>query len=114
MSDSDNVRSEKRREIMVVVLAPAVIIALTLASWVLARWHIGPVFLNASLALAAVLIGGTPRFIAGFKDICRCRITVNVFVLVALAATVAIRVQVGSGHRHHHVGGRISGELHPG
>jgi heavy metal translocating P-type ATPase len=90
MSDSDNVRSEKRREIMVLVLAPAVIIALTLASWVLARWHIGPVFLNASLALAAVLIGGTPRFIAGFKDICRCRITVNVFVLVALAATVAI------------------------
>jgi len=90
MSDSDNVRSEKRREIMVLVLAPAVIIALTLASWVLARWHIGPVFLNASLALAAVLIGGTPRLIAGFKDICRCRITVNVFVLVALAATVAI------------------------
>ncbi len=47
-------------------------------------------YLNASLALAAVLLGGTPRFIAGFKDIVRRRITVNVFVLVALAATVAI------------------------
>ena len=90
MSDSDGVPSEKRREIMVLALAPAVIIALTLASWVLAHWHIGPVFLNASLALAAVLLGGTPRFIAGFKDIFHRRITVNVFVLVALAATVAI------------------------
>jgi len=90
MSDSDSVRSEKRREIMVLALAPALIIALTLASWVLAHWHIGPVYVNASLALAAVLLGGTPRFISGFKDIFRRRITVNVFVLVALAATVAI------------------------
>ena len=88
MSDSD--RSERFREILVLALAPAVILALTLASWVLALWHIGPVYLNASLALAAVLIGGTPRFIAGFKDIFHRRITVNVFVLVALAATVAI------------------------
>jgi len=90
MSDSDNVRSEKRREILVLVLAPALILALILASWVLAHWHVGPVYLNAFLALAAVLLGGTPRFIAGFKDIFRRRITVNVFVLVALAATVAI------------------------
>ena len=89
-SDTDSVRSEKHREILVLALAPALIIALTLASWVLAHWHIGPVYLNAVLALAAVLLGGTPRFIAGFKDIFRRRITVNVFVLVALAATVAI------------------------
>jgi len=90
MSDSNSVRSEKRREILVLAFAPAVIIALTLSSWVLAHWHIGPVYLNAFLALAAVLLGGTPRFIAGFKDIFCRRITVNVFVLVALAATVAI------------------------
>jgi heavy metal translocating P-type ATPase len=90
MSDYDSVRSVKRREIVVLVLAPALIMALSLASWVLAHWQIGPVFLNAALALAAVLLGGTPRFIAGFKDIFRRRITVNVFVLVALAATVAI------------------------
>ncbi len=90
MSDSDGVRSEKLREIAVLALAPVLIIALTVVSWVLARWHIGPLYLNASLALAAVLLGGTPRFIAGFKDIIHRRITVNVFVLVALAATVAI------------------------
>ena len=90
MSDSDQVRSEKRREILVLALAPALIIALTLLSWVLARWHVGPVYLSAALALAAIFLGGTPRFVAGFKDIVRRRITVNVFVLVALAATVAI------------------------
>ena len=90
MSGSDSVRSEKRREIVVLALAPALIVVLTVASWVLARRHIGPVYLNVALALAAVLLGGTPRFISGFKDIFRRRITVNVFVLVALAATVAI------------------------
>lgn len=90
MSDPDNARADKCREILVLALAPALILALILASWGLALWHIGPVYLNASLALAAVLLGGTPRFVAGFKDIFRRRITVNVFVLVALAATVAI------------------------
>ncbi len=89
MSDSVS-HSEMRREVVVLALAPALITALTLASWGLAHWHIGPVLLNASLALAAVLLGGTPRFVAGFKDIFRRRITVNVFVLVALAATVAV------------------------
>jgi len=90
MSDSDGVRSERHREILVLALAPALILALILASWVLAHWHIGPVYLNAALALAAVLLGGTPRFIAGFKDVFRGRITVNVFVTVALAATIAV------------------------
>ena len=70
--------------------APSLILAMILASWGLAQWHIGPVYLNAFLALAAVLLGGTPRFIAGFKDVSRKRITVNVFVTVALAATIAI------------------------
>lgn len=90
MTDADSDRSARFREMLVLALAPVVILALTLASWVLAHWHIGPVYLNASLALVAVFIGGTPRFIAGFKDIFHVRITVNVFVLVALAATVAI------------------------
>ena len=71
-------------------LAPALILILILASWGLAHWHVGPVFLNVFLALAAVLLGGTPRFIAGFKDVFRGRITVNVFVTVALAATIAV------------------------
>jgi heavy metal translocating P-type ATPase len=90
MSDSDGIRSEKGREILVLALAPALILALIFVSWALAHWRIGPVYLNAALALAAVFLGGTPRFIAGFKDISRGRITVNVFVTVALAATIAI------------------------
>ncbi|MEI7435512.1 MAG: cation-translocating P-type ATPase [bacterium] len=36
------------------------------------------------------MLGGTPRFITGFKDAFRGRITVNVFVTVALAATIAV------------------------
>jgi heavy metal translocating P-type ATPase len=63
---------------------------LILISWGLAHWHIGPGYLHAFVALAAVLLGGTPRFITGFKDVSRRRITVNVFVTVALAATMAI------------------------
>ncbi|MEI6971490.1 MAG: cation-translocating P-type ATPase [bacterium] len=90
MSDSESVRSERWSEIVVLTLAPALILALILMSWGLAHWHIGPVYVNASLALAAVLLGGTPRFIAGFKDVFRRRITVNVFVTVALAATIAV------------------------
>jgi Cd2+/Zn2+-exporting ATPase len=90
MADSCSDHSERGREILVLVLAPALILVLILISWLLAHWHIGPVFLNACVALVAVLLGGTPRFIAGFKDVARRRITVNVFVTVALAATVAI------------------------
>ena len=90
MSDPDGARSERCREILVLALAPALILILILASWGLAHWHVGPVFLNVFLALAAVLLGGTPRFIAGFKDVFRGRITVNVFVTVALAATIAV------------------------
>ncbi len=89
MSESGSERDEKCRELLVLGLAPALILGLILASWVLARWHVGPVYVNASLALTAVLLGGTLRFIAGFKDVSRGRITVNVFVTVALAATVA-------------------------
>lgn len=90
MPDSNNDPSGRYREILVLVFAPALILALILLSWGLAQWHVGPVYLNASLALAAVLLGGTPRFIAGFKDAFSGRITVNVFVTVAIAATIAI------------------------
>jgi heavy metal translocating P-type ATPase len=79
-----------RREILVLAFAPALILALILVSWGLAHWHIGPGALSACVALAAVLLGGTPRFMAGFKDVTRRRITVNVFVTLALAATIAI------------------------
>ena len=90
MSDSENDRSVRGREVLVLVLAPALILFLILISWGLAHWHIGPFYLHAFVALVAVLLGGTPRFITGFKDVSRRRITVNVFVTVALAATIAV------------------------
>ena len=90
VSDPDSVRSERRREILVLALAPALILALIMASWGLAYWHIGPVYLNAAFALAGVLLGGVPRFIAGVKDAVHGRITVNVFVTAALAVTIAV------------------------
>jgi len=90
MSDAESDRDEKCHEMLVLGLAPALILALILMSWALAHWRIGSVYLNAALALVAVFLGGTPRFIAGFKDVFCGRITVNVFVTVALAATIAI------------------------
>ena len=89
-SEPDNVRAERRREVLVLALAPAMILALILTSWGLAHWHIGPWYLNAAVALAGMLLGGVPRFITGFKDAFRGKITVNVFVTVALAVTVAV------------------------
>ncbi len=71
-------------------LVPAIVGLLILLSWALAYWHIGPTFLNAGLAVLAVLFGGYLRFVAGFKDILRRRITVSVFVSVALIATMAV------------------------
>lgn len=89
MSDTDAARSERYREILVLSLVPALVLALTLASWGLAHWQIGPTFVNAALALIAVLLGGLQRFISGFKDAIRGRITTNVFITVALAVTMA-------------------------
>ncbi len=77
-------------EIIVLGLAPAIVGVLIIASWTLAHWGIGPSFVNAGLAIVAVLFGGLQRFIGGFKDIFRRRITVNVFVTVALIGTVAV------------------------
>ncbi len=75
---------------MVLSIVPVLVAVLTLASWALAHWHVGPLFVNAGLALIATLFGGFQRFIAGFKDLFSRRITVNVFVVVALIATLAI------------------------
>jgi len=77
-------------DLAILVIVPAVVAVLTLASWILAHWEIGPYFVNAALAIAAVLFGGFQRFIAGFKDAFQRKITVNVFVVVALLATMAI------------------------
>ncbi len=90
VSDAEAIRSEGRREILVLSLVPALVLLLILASWALAHWKTGPLFISAGVALAAVLLGGLQRFISGVKDALRGQITVNVFVTVALAATVAV------------------------
>jgi heavy metal translocating P-type ATPase len=90
VSDADAVRSERYREILVLSLVPVLVLALTLASWGLAHWQIGPTFVNAALALIAVILGGLQRFNSGIKDAIRGRITTNVFITVALAVTIAV------------------------
>ena len=78
------------REIAVLSIVPCAVGVLTIVSWIMAHWEIGPNFLNAGLALFATLFGGYLRFVSGFKDIFNRKITVNVFVTVALVATVAV------------------------
>jgi len=92
MSKADAGRTTRSsiHELAVLLIVPAIVLVLTVASWVLAHWGIGPLFLNAELALVATLFGGFQRFVAGFKDIGRRKITVNVFVVVALVATLVI------------------------
>ena len=93
MNKTDAGRTTKAsnyRELGVLLIVPAIVLALTVASWVLAHWKIGPLYLNAELALVATLFGGFQRFVTGFKDIGRRKITVNVFVVMALIATLAI------------------------
>ena len=80
----------KLREFVVHALVPAVVGVLILISWGLSLAHIGPVWANAGVALAATFFGGWQRFLGGFQDLFRKKITVNVFVVVALTATIAV------------------------
>ncbi len=80
----------KYLEFAVLALVPGIVGALIVASWALAHWQVGPMFVNAGLALAATLFGGWLRFLGGFQDLWRRKITVNVFVTVALVATLAV------------------------
>lgn len=88
--NNEKTRGSTGKDLAVLSIVPVVVAALTVASWALAHWRIGPVFVNAGLALVATLFGGFQRFIAGFRDIFKRKITVNVFVVVALVATLAI------------------------
>ena len=90
MIDGQQPDGSNVRELVVLSIVPTVVAALTLGSWTLAHWKIGPPFVSAGLALVATLFGGFPRFISGFRDIAKRKITVNVFVVVALVATVAV------------------------
>jgi heavy metal translocating P-type ATPase len=79
----------RTQEILVLTLVPVLVGILTLTSWLLASWQIGPVLLHAGLALVATIFGGWQRFIAGIRDVARRNITVNVFVTVAIFITIA-------------------------
>lgn len=87
VKEQDN---SKYKDLAVLSIVPAVVMVLIVVSWGMARWEIGPYFVNASLAIIATLFGGFQRFIGGFKDIFKRKITVNVFVAVALTATLAV------------------------
>lgn len=76
------------QEITTLALIPVLVGALTLVSWALEHWGVGPYFLSAGLAVIATLLGGAQRFISGFRDIYQRKITVNVFVVVALVASI--------------------------
>ncbi|MEI6395311.1 MAG: cation-translocating P-type ATPase [Verrucomicrobiota bacterium] len=90
MSNDTASGGARYREFIVLALVPGIVGALIAGSWGLAHWKVGPVFVNAGLALLATLFGGWQRFLGGFQDIYRRKITVNVFVVVALTATVAV------------------------
>ncbi len=90
MSRNDRPDASNYKDLAVLAIVPIAVAVLTLVSWVLAHWEIGPYFVNAALAFAAIIFGGFQRFIAGFKDALQRKITVNVFVVVALLATMAI------------------------
>ena len=90
MDHDDGGAVSRHRDLLVLSIVPVIVGVLVLTSWALARWEIGPYFLNAGLALFAALFGGFQRFISGFRDILKRKITVNVFVVVALSATLAV------------------------
>jgi len=90
MSNNESQHSSNYKDLAVLAIVPIAVAVLTLTSWILAHWEIGPHFVNAALAIIAVIFGGFQRFISGFKDIFKRKITVNVFVVVALIATMAI------------------------
>ncbi|MCG2661841.1 MAG: cation-translocating P-type ATPase [Kiritimatiellae bacterium] len=90
MSSQQEQDSSKYKDLVVLAIVPVAVAFLTLASWILAHWEIGPVFVNVALAIVAIIFGGFQRFMAGFKDAFKRKITVNVFVVVALVATMAV------------------------
>src|ERR1035437_2429597 len=48
----------KYREFAVMAMIPGIVGALIVASWALAHWNIGPLFVNEGLAVRAALCGG--------------------------------------------------------
>ena len=88
MLQTSNGEQSNFMEIVILALVPALVLVLTIASWGLEHWAIGPYWLSAGLAVVATLFGGFRRFVGGFKDIINRQITVDVFVAIALIASL--------------------------
>lgn len=88
MSQTSDSEQSRLLEMVTLALVPGIVLVLTIVSWGLEHWAIGPYWLAAGLAVVATIFGGVPRFIGGFKDIINRQITVDVFVAVALTASL--------------------------
>lgn len=58
MSRNDRPGASNYKDLAVLSIVPVVVAVLTLTSWILAHWEIGPHFVNAALAIVAVIFGG--------------------------------------------------------
>lgn len=82
--------SQQMHEILMLAFWSIVILFLIIASYLLDYFDLAPIFITAGLALIAVFLGGTWRFVDGIKSVCHGKITVNTFVTVSLTATMLI------------------------
>lgn len=79
----------KKQKLVALAFIPILIFALIILSAVLSHFGVHKIITNI-IALSAVFLGGTWRFMEGIHDLFHKHITVNVFVTVSLAATMAI------------------------
>lgn len=90
MNNQRDKRAAQLHEMRMTIFWAVVILLLILASFALSHWKLAPVWVDAGLALVAVLLGGAWRFFDGIRSLIHGKITVNVFVTVSLTATMAI------------------------
>jgi Cd2+/Zn2+-exporting ATPase len=81
---------ERYGEYIVPALIPFIVLLITIAAYLVEKLTSAPVVVVYVIAGVAILLGGSLRFIAAFRDIYHLKITVNVFVLVAIAASLII------------------------
>lgn len=90
MNNSKDKRAAQLHEMYMTIFWAVVILLLILASFALKYWTQAPNWVDAGLALVAILLGGAWRFFDGIRSLIHGKITVNVFVTVSLTATMAI------------------------
>jgi heavy metal translocating P-type ATPase len=78
------------KEYIIPALVPCIVLLITIAAYLVEKLTHAPVVVVYVMAGVAIVLGGSLRFIAAFRDIYHMKITVNVFVLVAIAASLII------------------------